>query len=189
MPAKITLSKDLKKLLDNKGPNGLVAQVRKEFNNRGPTKIKQAIIQDMIIGISPVKGKGKWTKYSDNYKDVIQGKAKFRGKGKGALRTEEPDEDYLRKSSPTKRISPVNLRHTGGLHKSLFSKISGVLLIIGFDNFLADIHNRQGAGKPKAVRRLLPTEKGENFNRRIKSVIIKEVLKAVDTIAKKFSGQ
>lgn len=192
MSLEIDLSEDLKLLLNTVRSDGLIPKVRKEFSKKALVPIKRAIVQDMIIGVSPVKSFGKWVKYSQDYKDVISGKAKFRGKGKGSYRTEEKDEEFFSKSSPTKLISPVNLRHSGGLHKSLFTRTYGGLrqrfrLIIGFDNFLADIHNNRGAGKSKVVRRMLPTEKGEKFNRRITSTIREELNNAVKTIVKQFN--
>ena len=162
MGFKVTVAPKFRKLL--KG--GLVDETRKEFSKRGPVKVKQAIIQDMIKGISPVKGGGKYKKYSDSYKKAI--KAGYVG---------------------SKRPTPVNLRVTGELHRSLTSFFKGRSLFIQFKSFLADIHNRQGAGKSKAVRRMLPTNEGEQFNRRINSVIFGELKKAVDKVAKRFSGQ
>ena len=40
--------------------------------------------------------------------------------------------------------------------------------MVGFSNFLADIHNRLGASKKKVIRRMLPTNKGETFNLNIR---------------------
>jgi len=57
-------------------------------------------------------------------------------------------------------------------------------LQIGFDNELFDIHNNKGAGKSKTIRRMLPTEQGETFNRSI-TLRIREVVNAV---AKKIFG-
>lgn len=225
MTFKITTSKKFKALTKKEG---LTKKVRKEFSKRGPVKVKQAIIQDMIKGISPVQGGGKWKKYSDSYKAVIKNTAAFRyinGKIRawsvddGVLSSSELtsfrasrqarrdnaankrankelikklNEKYHDDASPTKSISPVNLRHTGGLHKSLVvrpSKLGGKALIIQFKSKLADIHNRLGAGKSKVIRRLLPTKNGETFNRKINTVLFNELKKAVDKVAKQFSGQ
>ena len=67
---------------------------------------------------------------------------------------------------------------TGGLIKSLRVKIVKRGLLISFDNFLADIHNRLGAGKSQVIRRMLPTEDGETFNRSI-TTRVTEVLNQV----------
>ncbi len=229
MTFKITTSRKFKKLLKDNDKDGLIPKVRKEFKKKGPLKVKHAIVQDMIRGISPVKGGGKWAKYSVSYKDIIKNRAAYRvikgkvvrfskfdditskeakslraskealsqirGKQKDAKQLiKELNADYHKAASPSKRISPVNLRHTGKLHRSLkvFMK-GGVLrrasLVIQFKHFLADIHNRRGAGKSKKIRRLLPTKKGETFNNRINTVMLDELKKAVDKIAKQFSGQ
>lgn len=172
MTFKITTSRKFKNLI-SKTDKGLVKATRKEFAKKGPTKIKQAIVQDMIKGISPVKGGGKWKKYSDGYKKEIR-KNKSR---------------RMRSASPTKAVTPINLRLTGQLHRSLKSFFKSKALVIQFKHFLADIHNRRGAGKSKVVRRMLPTKSGEQFNRRINTVIFDQLKKAVDTVAKKFSGQ
>lgn len=201
MPIKVEVSKGLQALLDNRSARGLVSKVRQQFNKKGPKVIKRAIIQDMVLGISPVKSSSKWVRYSSSYKEQIQGKAAFFRKGGKVVKVTDPKQveklnrDFRAKQSPTKRISPVNLRLSGELHKSLFSKTMGgfikepYILLIGFKHFLADIHNRRGAGKSKVVRRMLPTKKGESFNRRITSTIFNELKKAADIVAKQFNGQ
>ena len=178
MVFKIKLSKGTKNLLDRRTKKGLIPQVRKDFNKKGPVKVKQAIVQDMIKGISPVKGKGKWGKYSDSYKEEIDTNTSKK----------------MRDASPTKSKTPVNLRLTGKLHRSLKVFSAGGFLrkyrlVVEFNNFLADIHNRRGAGKSKKVRRLLPTESGEFFNKRVTDVLINELKKSADRIAKIFSRQ
>jgi len=232
MPFKITTPKKFQKLLDPANKEGLVAQTRKEFSRRGTKKVKQAIVQDMIKGISPVKGGGKWKKYSQSYKDVIQNKAAYFMKNgkivrvglstklrKGLVSSKSTEafrrrvnkkrkasdenvqklitkynSNFHKESNPTKQISPVNLRHSGKLHKSLkvFTKggfLSNFRMVTQFKNKLADIHNRLGAGKSKVIRRLLPTRRGERFNNRIEGVIFTELKKAADYVAKQFSGQ
>ena len=173
MGVKITISNKLTRLLKSSESRGLIKEVRKEFAKKGPIKVKQAINQDMIRGISPVDGKGKWKKYSDSYKEEIrQGKSK---KMKGA--------------KPSKRINPANLRLSGELHNSLSTYVRGKTFFIKFSHFLADIHNRRGASKKKVIRRMLPTKKGEKFNRTIESTFLGELKKAVDKVAKSFLGK
>lgn len=187
MAVKIELNKNLQRLLASTARKGYPEEVRKEFSKRGPTKVKQAIVQDMIKGISPVQGGGKYKKYSETYKQTISGVTTFRRFGGKVVPFDGPDQEFIRDSSPTKQLSPVNLRHSGELHKSLKSYLKNTALVIAFQHFLADIHNRRGAGKAKVVRRMLPTEAGEKFNRTITAVIISEVKKAVTIIAKQFS--
>jgi len=211
MALKIKLSKDIKNLLNDKDNKGLIPKVRRDFSKgTGPLKVKQAIIQDMIKGISPVQGKGKWKKYSEGYKLQIKNEAYldpttgefgiFRRIG-GKVRFIEVESkrlqgrsDVQKEASPTKKISPVNLRLSGGLHKSLKVNTKGGFLtnfrlVVLFKNKLADIHNRLGAGKSKVKRRLLPTNKGEKFNRKITTTLFNEVKKSVDRVVKEFSRQ
>lgn len=172
MTFKITIDPKTKRLLDGKS-NALLNDTKKQFAKRGPDKVKQAIVQDMIKGISPVQGAGRWVKYSNSYKEEIR-----KNKSK-----------RMKKASPSKRITPINLRLTGALHKSLSTWFTGNSLVIQFKHFLADIHNRRGAGKSKIIRRLLPTKNNETFNRTINTVLFNEVKKAVDFVAKQFTRQ
>jgi phage gpG-like protein len=116
-------------------------------------RLPDEIIRNISAGVSPVRGK-KFKKYSDSYKDAIRS---------GVY------------SKDGKARSPVNLKLTGKLHESIFIDIRGNKIIVGFKNALADIHNRLGAGKSKTVRRMLPTEKGEQFNKSI-TLSIREFL-------------
>ena len=203
MAFKIQTSRKFDRLLNTKSKDSLIPKVRAEFRKKGPRKVKQAIMRDIVRGISPVKGGGKWRKYSASYKQTIKGEAFLDENGEwvifrhvgGKVRKIEVDSKKLgrnkfqEEASPTKRITPVNLRHTGGLHRKFRVFMKRKALIVQFNHFLANIHNKLGAGKSKVIRRLLPTEKGESFNRRIDGVIFGELKKAVDKVAKQFSGQ
>lgn len=188
MPIKIEIGKGVKKVLSR----NTIAEVRKEFSKRGPVKVKQALVRDVIRGVSPVQGKGKFKKYSDSYKQTIKGKTTFRTVNGRVVPIKGRDTDYLNASRPTKAISPVNLRHTGEFIKSLKVTTTGGFfktfrLLFDWRSFLADIHNRRGAGKSKVTRRILPTEKGERFNSRIQKTLIDELKKAVNIVAKRLS--
>ena len=194
----IKIDRKLREALNPKGSKNIPALIRKEFSKTAPIRIKRTIIQDIIKGISPVFGKGKWTKYSKAYKEVIRNKAAYRTiNGKVVRFTDKKlvkklNADYHAKASPSKKISPVNLRHSGGLHRSFKVFTKGGFrrrfrMVFRFNDKLADIHNRRGAGKSKVVRRLLPDKQGERFNRTIEKKILSELRKAVDTIAKQFN--
>lgn len=151
--------------------------------------LDKEIVKTIESGSSPVKGKGRFKKYSDSYKDQIRGKAEFFKDKQGRTRRIEVDQkdrevvSFLKAKFGNKKISPVNLKLSGKLLKSYFSKLRGFKnqLIIGFDNELADIHNNKGAGKSKVVRRMLPND-GERFNarinRKIKNALAKTFPKA-----------
>jgi len=117
--------------------------------------LKGEIKQSIERGVSPVKGEGRFAKYSESYGDAIKA-----GKYK------------------PKRVRPVNLKLTGVLLNSLKVLVIKSGLRISFDNKLADIHNREGAGKSKTKRRMLPTNNGEQFSRSI-TMRMKEVLNRV----------
>lgn len=135
-----------------------------EFNNAGikqaAVELEKQIIKEISQGRSPVKQANprRFQRYSDSYRKAIK----------------------KNRYGSTKRVSPVNLKLTGKLLKSLFSRPIGSNRIrIGFDNKLADIHNRRGAGKSGVVRRMLPTRAGETFT----DSIFKSVLARLDKIA------
>ena len=106
--------------------------------------LKEEIVREITEGRSPVKkAGGRFVRYSTSYKRAI-------------------DKGYYTQFNKRKR--PVNLRFSGKLLSSIYAKPSGKSkFFIGFNNKLADIHNRQGASRSKVVRRMLPTNKGETF--------------------------
>jgi len=119
-----------------------------EFSKAGAKiaaeELKKEIVIEISEGRSPVKSQGgRFQGYSPIYKTAI---------------------DNGRYSNFNKRKRPVNLKLTGRLLRSIFSDvISSSKIRIGFADQLADIHNREGAGKSKVVRRMLPTNQGETF--------------------------
>ena len=154
----------------------LVSEVRKEFRKIGPKKIRERVLKNLSKGVSPVEGVGKFDKYSDSYKDEIKKGTSFR----------------MIAATPKKRRSPVTLRLVGQLWNSLKLFTTGGFtdkfrLVFDWQDFLADIHNRRGAGKSKKIRRMLPTEKGENFNKDINDTILNKLRQAASLVAKRFS--
>ncbi len=135
----------------------LASKIKRQFNRGVSRELPDLIREDILAGVSPVKGFGRFKKYSESYRDQIN-KGKFTGK----------------------RKSPVNMKLTGEMLKSLIGRVSRGDVVIKFRNELADIHNRQGAGKPKVVRRLLPTNSGEEFNRKISQKIEDFLIKVVN---------
>lgn len=168
-------------------PKSVFNDVRKEFAQSGSAKnIRAKIITDLAAGVSPVEGQ-RWQKYSDSYKDVIRGKKTFRKTKTGkTLVFNAPDEQFLKNK---KKISPVNLKLTGGLWSSLFVNTFSTKIVIGFKSFLAEIHNNLGASKKKVIRRLLPTESGEKLNEGIMQVVISNLQSAVDKVVKRINRQ
>ena len=201
MGIKIKIDKKVRKALGIRVQNNqivkdtsiLVPEVRKEFRIKGVKPIRKALLRDVTKGISPVQGQGKFAPYSKSYRDVIAGKGMFRKIGGKAVFIEGvKDEALLGAASPTKRRSPVTLRLTGELHRTLKLFTTGGFtasfrLVFDWRDFLADIHNRRGAGKSKVVRRMLPTDVGESFNKAITDTILDRLNKAAKAVARRFS--
>lgn len=122
-------------------------QIR-EFSEKGAKAtgeiLKEEVVREISEGRSPVKrAGGRFAAYSQSYKKAI---------------------DKGRYTQFNKRKRPVNLRLSGQLLRSVFvDRLSRTKIRLGFADQLADIHNRQGAGKSKVVRRMLPTNEGETF--------------------------
>jgi hypothetical protein len=196
---KITMTKDAQRAFGVKVQNNkivkdfsvLVPEVRKQFRLKGPKEIRKALLRDLNKGISPVQGQGKFAPYSESYKLFISGKKHFRNYGGKVVVLDGPD-PMLGFASGTKRRSPVNLRFSGVLQAALKLFTTGGFtesfrLVFDWRDFLADIHNRRGAGKRKTVRRLLPTESGEQFNKEINDAVINQLNLAAKKVAKDFS--
>lgn len=173
MPFKLELSKSAQRLLNTSIKNGLIPSVKKTFAKNGPKRFRRNILADMNNGVSPVKFQ-RWGKYSDSYKKQIE-------KGTG----------YLALATGSKSKGTVTLKVSGELWKSLAVYTNGAYfssfrMIIHFKDFLADIHNRRGAGRSKVVRRMLPTKKGEEFNRTLTKGLVDDIKRAASTVVKSF---
>ena len=131
---------------DTKALKADIEKYQSKAKEEAKQYLEKEIPAEILGGRSPVKGFGRFARYSDTYLEQIKnGKYKEYGKKK----------------------RPVNLKLTGELLKSFFVKVTSRGLEMGFDNELADIHNRKGAGKSGTARRMLPTNPGESFNRSI----------------------
>jgi hypothetical protein len=139
---------------NTKSIEGKFKQYKKLAQKRVPPVLKSEIVSEIKKGRSPVKGQGRLVGYSDSYlKAIASGRYTNFGKQK----------------------RPVNMTLSGKMLKSIFTRFTKRGIEVGFDDPLADIHNSQGAGKSKVIRRLLPTEKGEKFKSSI-TLRIREVL-------------
>jgi hypothetical protein len=165
-------------------------------------------ILDLIKkGISPVAGAiGRFKKYAQSYIDVIQGKAKYISFKTGKVVRIEPKllqgeqtkvkftktglvqgktqkakyEKFEKGLGVGKRISPVNFKVSGEMHEGLkYNESTGEITAERDANGynLWQIHN-DGEGK-LPERRLLPTRKGERFNRRIDQKITEALAKVL----------
>ena len=143
-------------------------KVVKKLNEEVKTKFRKEIttgsfgyelirtIQDIIRkGISPVDGQGRFQRYSDSYRNAIK---------KGYL-------------GANKRPSPVSMFLSGEMLGSLKLIEKGKRLFLQFDDKKAAWHQNGEGRFPK--RKLLPTKRGETFNKRIVQIIIKALKQAV----------
>ena len=143
----------------NLAVNKIFEDVTRKWQPEAMRLLKQEIKSFLEDGVSPVKGFGRFKSYSPTYTNqIMAGKYKEYGK----------------------RVRPVNLNLSGDMIDSLYTRSDKLgEIIVGFTDELADIHNRQGAGKSKVKRRLLPHE-NEEFSR----VITEKLLELFDKLAK-----
>jgi len=137
----------------------------KRFKEKTKVKLKQAIIDKIQGGESPVsketggtKGKGDWKK-SNQY-----------------------TKEYARQKGVSR--SAVDMTVTGKMLRSLKFRLTKNGLVIWFSSSIAKYHNSMGAGKSRVIRRLLPTKKGERFTpdlmRLLRKILKSEINSARD---------
>jgi hypothetical protein len=149
----------------------------RKIANKG-NRLVAVILELISKGISPVLS-SRFLRYSESYRSAIMGKAFFFTRN-GAVLSGEPGTKGL---GLGKKQSPVNLKLSGDLHRSLnYNPSSGV---VGFTDKKAEWHNK-GMGVPE--RRLLPTETGEQFNRFVQKRLREALGEAVATEAKSVKG-
>lgn len=114
--------------------------IKKAGSRSTGKKLRSLILATIRRGRSPVQG-GRWDKpYSVSYSNAIKSGRVF----------------------PKFRTSPVNLKVSSELHRSLSVDPIPKGYDIEFSDFTAIFHDREGAGKAKAIRRMLP-HRGEKF--------------------------
>lgn len=145
----------------------LKREIEKKYKKLSKKALKASaiILEDEIKksiarGVSPVEGIGRFKKYSSSYSDAIDS-GKYHNKKK----------------------RPVNLKLSGGMLKSLVTRPKGLdRIIIKFRSKIADYHDKEGAGKSKILRRLLPKR---NTSEKFSRVIMKKVLQKYTDIINK----
>ena len=135
---KINLNKgtfDLSKHFTKKVIKDVILSKNNWQKDAPPIIIKN--IKDTIgRGNSPVKGNGRFVKYSDSYTEAIK-------KGRYG----------------SKKLRPVNLNLTGKMMKTLISRNTQGGFVVFFTSKLAKIHSKDGAGKSKTIRKIMPQDK------------------------------
>lgn len=188
----------------------LIERAREDFKEDLIKEIPPEIKKTIEGGSSPVKA-SKHQKYSQSYIDQIEGKAKyFKNKKTGntfkvvpkMLEGEQTSLKFLKsgkvKQGKTKKAtfekfekglgvgkkkSPVNLKLTGEMHKSMKTMKTPNGLEVYFTDEKAEWHNKGVPENNLPARRILPTNKDEEFNlniwRRIKKVIQEAIKKNI----------
>ncbi len=159
-----------------------------KINKASKKALPELVKENIKRGVSPVKGVGRFQKYSENYRATIKGERGFRtSKHGGVYPIESVSNKELRAyraskearkqnrglkklikgetAKYNKRVSPVNMTLSGKMVASLKAKIVGGFLTLSFFDEKAEYHNEGTKTIPR--RPLLPTKEGEKFNRSI----------------------
>lgn len=150
----------IKANVDTKKMRDAIEKYRDDFIKQTTDELKPLILNEIENGRSPVGGFGRFVKYSNSYLKQIK---------RGLF---------------DKKPRPVNLTLSGQLLNTLQITPKKSDIEITFTDELFNVHNRDGAGKSKTVRRMLPTNKGEQFSRSI-TLRFREI---ATQIAKKIFG-
>jgi hypothetical protein len=126
------------------------------------------IVKSFItVGLSPVYSIGRFQRYSQSYKDWIQGKIRFITVAGRVIPILPPSNGKRKGKFPPpvdgKKVSPVSMTLKGDMLNSMYLEKKGSKIILGISDYKAQYHNDMGAGKSKVIRRLLPTKSGEKF--------------------------
>ena len=160
MPIKVKYTAAIKYL------KGTFSGIQSEFRKQAEKEFGKELNEKIMAGTSPVKGQGRFPEYSVSYKLAIQTRKKYKDLGK--------------------RLRPVNLNLKGDLLDSQRVSISdkdGVK--VAYTDKKAVWHNTEGAGKSKVLRRMLPTNKGEEFSQ----TLMRTLKKLAATAAAKIIGR
>lgn len=173
--AKLKINKDFKKI---------TAAILVNWNNaRLANSVKAKYLELVRSGVSPVKGQGRFKKYSDSYVESIKGKVAFR-KIKGRV-VPIRSGDILEGSASFfsrygKAQRPVNLTLTGQMLRTVRIRRNPSLYYfeIDIDSPISEHHNN---GTSKMPRRALIPKEGEEFTR----VLEKHIESELEAIIKK----
>lgn len=174
----------------------LIERSKEDFKLELEKTITPEIIETLESGNSPIKA-GKQARYSLSYLEAITGKKVTSSKddnGKEKIKygkKKNTRDDSIGANTPLgggkttnslqsrygKLKSPVNLKLTGELHKSIDTRPTKDGLEVYFKDEKAEWHNDGVAENNLPARRLLPNKSGEEFNYNIFKRI-KEALQA-----------
>jgi hypothetical protein len=159
MVARIEIQKDFEEKIKKEISRRAQKTINKSKVKAGEI-IKKEVVSTISKGLSPIEGQGRFQTYSKSYKEAINsGSYKKFGK----------------------KQSPVNLKLSGKMLKSIKALVTKSGITIFFSSPIAKYHNELGASKKKVIRRLLPKE-GERFSLTITEKISKLIKDTFKTI-------
>lgn len=131
--------------------------------------LETEIVATILRGQSPIAGEGRFVGYSPSYLTKI----KFANSRKMSS-----DITILRMRMNGKKQRPINLKLTGDMLGSIYTRTVANGLEVGFKSKIAEYHNDLGAGRSKVIRRMLPNKPGEEFSK----VIMKNIRDIYDSL-------
>lgn len=187
------------KILKKLQVSALIERSREDFKKELTKSIVPEILKTIEGGNNPIKG-GKQPKYSDSYIKQIQGKAAFFRKNGKVIAIEEVSKKdlksyrasesaskqnqrnkeflrYTKQQFKDKKVSPVNLKLKGDLHKSAEATVTPNGVLVTFTDPKAEWINEGTKNMP--ARRLLPNKPGEEFNYNIFKRILDTLKSAI----------
>ena len=156
----------LKDFFTRKIPKTIERSTKKWSITAGP-ELKRNIKANLEVGLSPVKGHGRFVGYSESYRKKIM----------------DGEYDHF-----NKKLRPVNLKLSGEMYKSLSVRSVKNGVQVSFKDPKAVYHDRLGAGKSKVIRRLLPG-KGEQFSKTVIDPVMKKLDNEIKTNLKKIFNE
>ncbi len=125
----------------------LLPRIERNFSRKVQREMGDAIVAEILAGKSPVRGK-KFAPYSKPY--------------------------AKRKRGSSSATRPVDMLDTGKMLESItIKRLKKGRISIFFDSVIAVYHDILGAGKSKVKRRLLPSQKGDQWNTKLTRLLNK----------------
>lgn len=149
----------IKVTVNSKGAFRKLNKLQKELTlDKIADTTREEVLRSISSGVSPVAKSGRYERYSESYRNAIK-------------------KQYRRLRG--KKRSPVNLKVSGNMLKSIFVKVSkqAKRITLGFKSEIAGYHDNGVKENSLPQRKMLPSRRGERFN----GVIQNEILDAVNT--------
>lgn len=196
------MAKTFKVKIDTKKLAKKIDIAKKVLGKTIRKELKEQVLAEIKGGRSPVRGFGRFDKYSESYRLSIKNKLGFffkNGKvipisaignkelkslraSRKARSQNNKNKSFIKSLNSHlegKKVSPVNLKLSGALLDSIFTRVNNNRVTIGFKDEKFEYHNEGQGNLP--IRRMLPTNTGEQFNRsitlRIRNLVLSKIKK------------